>query len=65
MTPQADTVATSAALLAKYAQSSSKYTVYTGKDILGPNPNLFQAWTTDVAQLKVICDTDPSCTGEI
>ncbi|EGD83338.1 lysosomal alpha-N-acetyl glucosaminidase [Salpingoeca rosetta] len=59
--PQADVVKVSAAMLQKYASSSSNYTVSTGFDV--PFKDIYQGWTRDVAQLQILCDADPTCVG--
>jgi hypothetical protein len=65
--PVGDAVALSASLLAKYATPPSApartYTKYADSDAPCTGCDLTRAWTTDVAQLQLLCNTDPTCAG--
>lgn len=63
--PTGDAFAIATSMIAKYATAPAApgYTVHRNTDAPCTNCDLAKAWTTDPAQLMVLCDADPGCVG--
>jgi len=64
-TPSGNTLQIAYRLNIKYTTDpdTSAYSAYNNADILGHDLLGEQTWTRDVAQLKILCDTNPTCQG--
>jgi len=63
-TPNGDTIAIVNSLVYRYANASSidaTYTVMANTD--APGNDLFDAWSHDIDQLKILCSLDVNCKG--
>ena len=65
--PEGDVFAMAQDMIGKYATvpvaPAPTYKVYKGHDAACSDCDIAHTWTTDVAQLMVLCNLDPGCVG--
>jgi len=59
--PTNNTLQLALSVLEKYGSSTSNYVVKQNTDANGHD--IYQAWTVDLQQLKILCDLDTTCRG--